>query len=229
VLQNQVTQVIVCKRPKLYQGKQRIAKTLGAEVAYKLSQAFLRCALEDLSSWSGPVVISPADEEDCLWAESLLEKALVIPQAEGNLGERLQKLDQRLRDLGHRHILFLGTDVPMLTAEHYAEAQSAFPSADVVLSPASDGGVTLMGSSKGWPDLKGLHWSTGSLGKELVDACQDEGLNVSFIKDSYDIDEEADLKRLYVDLQGDERPQRIALLKQLHTLIEIENKETEHA
>lgn len=228
-MQSQVTLVIVCKRPRLHQGKQRLAKTLGAQTAFKLSEAFLRCVLEDLADWKGPVVISPANKDDVSWAESLSDKAYVIAQPDGNLGERMQNLDRQLRAMGHQQILFLGTDVPMLTAEHYAEAQSAFSSVDVVLSPASDGGVTLMGSSKGWPDLKGLHWSTDSLGKELVDACQNDGLNVGFIKESYDIDEETDLKRLYQDLQGDERPQRIALLKQLQTLIKIENKETEHA
>ena len=227
-MQNQVTLVIVCKRPKLHQGKQRLAKTLGAKTALRLSEGFLRCVVEDINDWKGPVVVSPANKDDVSWAESLSEKADVVAQPSGNLGERMQGLDRQLRAMGHQQVLFLGTDVPMLTPEHYAEAQNAFSSADVVLSPASDGGVTLMGSGKGWPDLEHLHWSTDRLGKELVDACQDEGLNVGFIKDSYDIDEEADLKRLYADLQGDQRPQRIALLKQLQTIIEIENKETEH-
>ena len=45
--------VIFCKRPLPGQGKQRIAATLGKDVAYEIASALLQCALEDARAWLG--------------------------------------------------------------------------------------------------------------------------------------------------------------------------------
>ncbi len=209
---------IVCKRPKLHQGKQRLAATLGAEHALQLAQAFLNCALEDAGSWPGQVVLSPASAEDSEWARALLPEAEICPQPDGNLGERLIRVDRQLRERGYQRILFIGTDAPMLEARHYQAAVQAFERADVVLSAASDGGVTMMGSSCGWPDIGALPWSTDTLGESLKACCEAAGQRVEYILPGYDIDLEEDLRRLADDLQQDSRAARQQLLEILLTL-----------
>ncbi len=210
-----VSLVILCKRPKLHQGKQRLAATLGAEQALALAEAFLLCTLEDARDWPGPVVLSPASDDDRSWAEQLLPGAEVYPQLSGNLGERLMVVDQGLRRAGHRTLLFIGTDAPALEQRHYRAALQAFDQYGVVLSAASDGGVTMMGSDAGWPDLSALPWSTGQLGAALKNQCLAAGMKVGFIQPSYDIDLEQDLRRLVDDLQRDRRPARQQLLRML--------------
>lgn len=212
------TLVVFCKRPKLNQGKQRIAATVGAEKTLLLAQAFLGCALEDARQWLGPVVLSPSCEDDLQWAQGLDIDAQVFPQQQGNLGERLMQVDRDLREQGHRHILFIGTDAPALSAPHYQSAGHAFNRAEVVLSAANDGGVTMMGSTGGWPNIADLPWSTEQLGNALRQRCQHYQLQVEYILPSYDIDVEADLRRLADDLHNDQRPARQLLLEQLLAL-----------
>lgn len=213
--------VIFCKRPALFQGKQRLAKTIGAEQTYVFARAFLNCALEDARAWPGPVVLSPASAEDDAWAGSLLDRGhRVLAQQDGCLGHRLQTVDHQLRDAGHGGIIFIGTDAPALKPTHFEEARRALDDSDVVLSPASDGGVTIMGSRRGWPDLTGLPWSTDGLGKGLENLCGDQGQTVKNISPSYDIDVEENLGRLWRDLSGDFRPARQSLYRQLDEFLE---------
>jgi glycosyltransferase A (GT-A) superfamily protein (DUF2064 family) len=90
--------LVFCKQPRLKQGKQRIAATLGAEKTLDIASALLNCALEDASNWEGTVVLSPAAENEKYWAEGLLPKARVHVQPQGNLGRRIMDVDQSLRE-----------------------------------------------------------------------------------------------------------------------------------
>ncbi|MBL4894731.1 MAG: DUF2064 domain-containing protein [Emcibacter sp.] len=211
--------VVFCKRPALNQGKQRLAATIGAEQAFVFAQAFLDCALDDARIWPGSVVLSPASVEDEAWAAGLLDHShqahQVIVQPEGNLGHRLWTVDRALRELGQDRIIFMGSDAPMLTACHFGAAAQALEDSDVVLSPATDGGVTLMGTRIGWPDLTDLPWSTDQLGAALENLCRARGDHVKNILPSYDVDVVADLAILWRDLSGDPRFARKKLYKLL--------------
>ncbi|PCI46282.1 MAG: hypothetical protein COB49_08705 [Alphaproteobacteria bacterium] len=220
---NKACLVIFCKRPTLFQGKQRLAKTIGAPQTYIFAKAFLMCALEDARSWPGPVVLSPASAEDRAWAGGLLERDHhILAQPEGCLGHRLQAIDQQLRNLGHDKIIFIGTDAPILAPHHYQEARKALEEYDVVLSPASDGGVTIMGSRKGWPQMTGLPWSTEHLGATLENLCCDHGHRVKKISPSYDIDVEEDLLKLWRDMRDEQRPARQELCRKLGEFLALD-------
>ena len=209
------TLVIFCKRPALYQGKQRLAKTIGAAQALLFAQAFLACTLEDARAWPGPVVLSPASVDDHDWAATLWLGAEVMAQPDGGLGDRLLTIDQQLRDQGHQQIIFMGTDAPMLSPAHFEQARRALDDHDIILSPALDGGVTLMGARRSWPQMADLPWSTDRLGYALEQLCQAQGYPVKNIRPSYDIDVAEDMPRLWRDLSTDPRPARRALYDQL--------------
>ena len=208
--------VIFCKRPALFRGKQRLAKSIGAEQAHIFACLLLECALEDARSWDGPLVLSPASAEDRPWAVSLLDREhMVLAQPDGCLGHRLRIIDMELRRQGREQVIFIGTDAPMLTPGHYQEAREELSNHDVVLSPASDGGVTIMGTATGWPDMTGLPWSTDRLGAGLETLCRQQGQRVKHIAASYDIDVAADLVKLHRDLADDDRPARQALYREV--------------
>lgn len=216
----QVTLVVFCKRPLPGQGKQRIAATMGTEAAYDVARALLCCAMEDAEIWLGPVVLSPVRESDRSWAENLLHREhLVIPQVEGNLGQKLNDVDQQLRRQGHERLLFIGTDAPEHSPELYHELHQLFQRQDVVLTPAADGGVTTMGSCGAWPNLAELPWSTERLGDALADSCRDAGFQVAFSSACYDVDNREDLHRLLSSLVKDTRPARQQLLKTIQRLL----------
>ena len=213
------TLVIFCKRPTHYQGKQRLAATMGAESAFAVAKALLLCALEDAKIWQGQVVIAISNKQDAIWAHKLLERRhIVIVQPEGNLGDRINSIDKQLRTLGHEKLLFIGSDAPMLTPAHYASACCSLEHNDIVLSRASDGGVVIMANSCPWPNLHKLPWSTDTLADSLEHCCYQAKLEVKYIKDGFDIDTEKDLPRLVKSLACDTRPARQQLLNLLQQI-----------
>ena len=213
------TLVVFCKRPKLGQGKQRLAATLGAAKAFQIAVSLLDCALEDAEQWPGPVVISVASENDKKWAESLLKRDFnVLIQPEGNLGVRLNTIDKQLREQGHSELVFIGTDAPILNQDIYQSVIKTLSKKNIVLSRADDGGVTIMSNSVPWPDIENLGWSTETLADDLAHACQDSGLSLSYVAATYDIDVEADLYRLALALGKDSRESRRQLIQQINNI-----------
>lgn len=212
--------VLFCRRPAAGSGKQRLARHLGETHALAVACALLECALEDLAAWPGPLIISPARSEDVPWAEDLLRRAQwVIPQPEGNLGHRINAVDAELRRRGCERVLFMGSDAPSMQSEDLEEAAATLDRADIVLVPAADGGVTLMGSRTGWPSLADLPWSESGLGAALERCCCAAGLTVERLAASYDIDEVSDFRLALEALARDTRPARRRLNALLTALV----------
>ena len=192
--------VIVCKKPRPGFGKQRLAVRFGARLTYEIAQALLACAFEDARAWPGPVVLSPAQKEDAAWAREQADRigraCHVLPQIEGNLGQRLNALDRTLRNRGMSRLVFIGSDSPELGLDDYFTVDRQLESSDAVLMPAADGGVVVMANRRYWPDLSALPWSTAGLRAALVDACRKAGISVHLAREGYDIDEPDDFLRL---------------------------------
>lgn len=219
----EATLVLVCKRPAPGNGKQRLAVNLGVEVAHQIATALLACALEDACDWPGAVVIAPANAEDVEWARALSTQiaspVLIVPQVSGNLGQRLNALDQTLRAQGMEQLVFIGSDAPGLDTADYAAARATLQYADVVLVPALDGGVVLMASRCAWPDLSALPWSSCQLGAALMDICRVAGQSVKALGRGYDVDEADDIVKLAGLLEQDQRLARRALLALVKSII----------
>ena len=215
--------ILVCKKPAPGIGKQRLTARLGIETTQKVADALLACALEDACDWPGPVVIAPANVEDVEWARALStpvpSPVIVVPQVAGNLGQRLNALDQTLRAQGMKQLVFIGSDSPGLDSTDYAATREALQHADVVLIPARDGGVVLMANRYAWPDLSPLPWSSDQLGAALINACRNARQTVKTLRPGTDVDEMEDLVRLVSLLQRDSRPERCALLELTQNII----------
>lgn len=215
--------ILVCKKPAPGIGKQRLTARLGIETTQKVADALLACALEDACDWPGPVVIAPANVEDVEWARALsapvTSPVTVVPQGTGNLGQRLNALDQTLRAQGMKQLVFIGSDSPGLDSADYATTREALQHADIVLIPARDGGAVLMANRYAWPDLSPLPWSSDQLGAALINACRNARQTVKTLRPGTDVDEMEDLVRLVSLLQRDSRPARCALLELTQNII----------
>mgnify|MGYP003385227000 FL=1 len=220
---DEATLILVCKKPAPGIGKQRLAANLGNGMTQKVAEALLACALEDACDWPGPVVIAPANVEDVEWARALStpvpSPVTVVPQVAGNLGQRLNALDQTLRAQGMKQLVFIGSDSPGLDSADYAATREALQHTDIVLIPALDGGVVLMASRCVWPDLSALPWSSDQLGAELIDACLSAKQFVKTLGPGTDVDEIGDFVKLVNLLKHDQRPARRALLELTKNII----------
>lgn len=206
--------IVFLRRPALHVGKQRIAADLGAEAALELAQCLLAAALEDATRWPGRVVLAPARSADVDWSRELLDgQADSVAQPAGNLGERINAVDQTVHNAAPARVIFIGTDAPGLDYDYLVQAHDALADFDVVLGPADDGGVTLMGARQAWPDLSGLPWETPELGQALEALCVNHGLSVKQLGRRYDVDTHTDLARAYADLKQDPRPARRQLVQ----------------
>ena len=210
------TLVLFCRRPAPGHGKQRLARHLGTTAALDIAEALLECALEDARAWPGPWILCPSRPEDAPWATRLAgATGSVLAQGGGNLGERLNAVDAQLRERGHSRVLFIGSDAPSLRTQILGAAAQALAHADVVLAPAADGGVILMGSRLPWPPLAALPWSEPTLGAMLQRHCRDSGFTVTEVEGSYDVDEPADIDTAIAALSRDERSARRRLRERL--------------
>ncbi|MDP1596186.1 MAG: DUF2064 domain-containing protein [Methylotenera sp.] len=220
----QPTLVLVCKRPSLGVGKQRLATKVGQALALKIAEALLACTMEDVLAWYGTVVIAPADIKDREWAVDLCKKtradAAVLPQVSGNLGQRLNALDHALRSSGFNQLIYIGSDAPDIGITDYTAVSDAFLNVDTMFKPTIDGGVSIMASCKPWPDLTHLPWSTSQLGDGLSLLCQQNGHVIGKLPVGFDVDEFEDLSHLVVKLAQDQRPARRVLLALARQIIQ---------
>lgn len=201
--------VLMLKAP--VRSKRRLVADFGSAGASTLAERLIACALEDLAQWPGPVWAAPASDVDRLW---LMETGSTLPsllQPEGNLGARIGDVGRRLHERGEHRQIFIGADCPELDLNYLREAGERLAECDVVLGPAVDGGVVLMGARREWPDLEALPWSTEHLHAALDSACRGAGLSVATLNARRDVDTLDDLLALEAELRRDPRPARVAL------------------
>ncbi len=218
--------VLFFKKPQFGIGKQRLAASIGKEKACEIAECLLSCAFEDMKAWQGTLVFAVASASDLEWLENSIittfktHTVKVISQPNGNMGERLNFIDRRLREEGLKYIYYIGSDAPVLTKDIYVEAKKSLRNHDSVLALSTDGGVTLMGSKCEWPNLKFLPWSTEILSAALTKQCEAVDLSVCHIDGRYDVDTINDLNRANYDLCNDNRVARKSLLEKIKVIQE---------
>lgn len=211
------TLVLFCRRPRPGIGKQRLAGEIGVEGAHRIAEALLDCALEDAAEWPGEVVVAPAAAIDSEWAAGVMQRPVsVLAQPASTFGERLEFIDAALRARGQQRVTFIGSDAPTLDRSFYDAARAALTEYDVVLGPALDGGVTLMGARVPWSGLPRLPWSQDTLHASLAESCRAAGSTVATLPQSFDVDTLADLRRAAESLRTDPRPARRRLRELLN-------------
>jgi len=192
--------------------KRRLAERIGAQRATQAAQRLLDCACEDVTAWPGPKCVAPSAADERVDAPPA---DVLVVQREGNLGERINHVNEELIRLGFERQLFIGIDCPSLDRAYLECAAAALDNHDTVLGPAADGGVVLMGVRGRWPPLSVLPWSTNALFESLRAACSVAGSSAATLPGLHDIDTLGDLLALPTELRSDPRPARRALVRWL--------------
>jgi glycosyltransferase A (GT-A) superfamily protein (DUF2064 family) len=163
---------------------------------------------------TGYAVFTPAGTEVAL--RTLLPPGFrLLPQCEGDFGTRLVTAT---RDLlaSHAGAILVNADSPTLPAAILRAAVDATRRGDsVVLSPAFDGGYTLIGVSQLHERLyQEISWSTAEVHRQTVARATEIGLPVVNVPGWYDVDDAASLALLEGELAG--RPPAFAQLTGAH-------------
>jgi len=191
--------VLFAKEPVAGRVKTRLARTIGAEAAARLYEAFLR----DLSGalhgeWER--VVAYDDEGGPLLREIFREGWKFQPQGNGSLGERMARAVARAFAENSSKAVVVGSDAPTLTAGNVDSAFAALEKNDVVFSPSPDGGYSLVGMRTPGDASKvfgtGIRWSTVHALEDTEAAAKSAGYRVARIQPVPDVDVEADLAAL---------------------------------
>ncbi|MGL1936610.1 MAG: TIGR04283 family arsenosugar biosynthesis glycosyltransferase [Fibrobacterales bacterium] len=193
------TLVVFCKRPKLGQGKQRLAETIGADAAFELAALLVPQTATLIKEWRGRVIIALTDGADKEWSHDNLGPYKTIIQPTGGLGERISGIDSELRSSGHSRIIYIGTDSPILTSKQLVQAAKKLNHSDTVYIPTIDGGVSLMGARVPWPVLTDIRWSTTEMYHDIISLSDTMGISHTSLAHCYDVDHIEDLFRLHND------------------------------
>ena len=138
----------------------------------------------------------------------------LLQQRGSNLGERLHHIFVDLFHLGYQQVVVTDSDSPTVPLSSIAKAYELLDgvSCNVVLGPSSDGGYYLVGLNCPTEGLfHRIPWSSAAVVEKSMERASELGLNVALLPLAYDIDVEADLKRLWEDLQSSPELQERAL------------------
>jgi uncharacterized protein len=202
---------IFCKTPAPGQSKTRLSPPLRPEDCAAISACFIRdlsATVDQVTGDGGAVgyaVYTPRGTETALRA--LLPASFrLLPQCEGDFGVRLATATRELL-ARHAGAILVNADSPTLPASILRAAVDATRRAGVVLSPALDGGYTLIGLSKMHERLfEDIPWSTSKVHQRTVERAREIGLNVASVPGWYDVDDDASLALLQAEFAGEALP-----------------------
>jgi uncharacterized protein len=191
-----LTVFIFAKAPVAGRVKTRLVPAVGAEGAVRLAMALLEDTLEALLAHGRAAPVLAVDNVAAFQGRGLP----MVEQGTGDLGERLERVLGR--GLARAPVaLVVGSDTPGFPAPLLEEAFSALERADAVLTPAEDGGFTLLGLRRCPPGLlRGLPWSKPETLRATEARLRARGLGVLRTRPWFDVDGPADLARLRVEL-----------------------------
>jgi uncharacterized protein len=205
----------VMARAPSSRGKTRLAPHLSEDRLCGLRRALLADALtvanktRPLPQPPSPlreviVFVEPGDASAEVEALSVAPLACV-PQIEGDLGSRMRAaFTHLLRTLTCDGAILIGSDIPLLTADHLDEARETLETTGgVVLGPADDGGYYLIGMRTVHTELfEGVAWGTSSVLTDTLRLADRAGIEARLIRAAYDVDTIEDLRRLERDLSA---------------------------
>lgn len=121
----------------------------------------------------------------------------LLPQSDGDLGERMAQAFRALHARAGERALLVGSDAPDLPLQLIIDAYTALASAAVVTIPAADGGYVLIGERDHHPPLFcEVPWSTAAVLEQTRAICVAQQLPYAEIGSWEDVDDAAALLRL---------------------------------
>ena len=149
---------------------------------------------------------SPVGSE-ASFAGLLPEAIRLLPPRGIGLGASLLHAADDLLAAGYRAACLVNADSPTLPASILRAAADATRRGGVVLSPALDGGYTLIGLSQLHERLfTDIPWSTSRVHQATVERAAEIGVPVINVPSWYDIDDAESLALLQAELAGEPLP-----------------------
>lgn len=207
--------LVFAKPPVPGSVKTRLVPPLTPEEAAELHLAALRDVVDRVRTAGLPfelhlagLVSSAPGGDPHGWDRATLAEDLGDPpvraQRGADLGARLTHAFGDAFGRGYSRVLVLGSDHPTLPPETLAAGSDRLGDHDAVFGPSRDGGYYLVGlHRRSWPATAGLFegigWSSDRVMDQSLERAGKLGLDVSLLREWYDVDRPDDLRRLARD------------------------------
>jgi len=191
----------MAKAPVVGTVKTRLVPPLTPEQAAEFYRALLIDQLEHLRAIAGVeryVFFAPADAEQMLRDLGGADY-LYLPQCDGDLGARMERVFSDLWRHGHRNIILIGSDLPALPLANLEESFKLLEHSErwVVLGPSRDGGYYSVGMNQPTPEIfANMTWSHERVMADTTARLDDLGVSYSRLATWFDLDVVADLQHL---------------------------------
>src|SRR5438105_1444999 len=196
---------LFAKQPEPGKVKTRLAARYSPAWSTAVAMAFLLDTLEKHSKFPCRRVLAYAPRSaETFFAVLAASKFELIPQTEGDLGQRMAAFFASEFKGGASAVVLTGTDSPNLPPAHLQLAFSALETADVVLGPALDGGYYLIGLRTFLPELfTDIPWSTSRVLGVTIDRLHDSRFRLELLPPWYDVDTVDDWRMLQGHVAAD--------------------------
>ena len=184
---------VLAKAPIPGLAKTRLIPAIGAHAAAVLQERLTEHAVETaVAAGIGPVTLwcAPDTTHGSFRALAARLPITLKQQVDGDLGARML---EALQPGG----LLIGSDCPGFTPGHLRAAARALDDADVVLTPAEDGGYVQIGARAPCPELfSNMVWGAPTVLSETRKRIAALNLKAVELAPLWDVDTEDDLARL---------------------------------
>jgi rSAM/selenodomain-associated transferase 1 len=190
--------LIFARVPELGRVKTRLAAEIGAEAALavyiRLARHTVREALVLAPRVAIRVHFTPPDAGDA--GRWLGPEPTYIPQAEGDLGQRLDRAFRDAFTEGFTRVIVIGSDLPDLTTARLRNALAQLERNEAVIGPSFDGGYYLLGLRRLMPEIfRDITWSTATVFGETVERLRMAGVEPAVLETLRDVDRAEDLPK----------------------------------
>lgn len=182
--------VIFTRYPEAGRAKTRMIPALGEQGAADLHRRLTEHTLAAARASELPIEVRTTGAPAAAFAEWLGDDIRFVDQGSGDLGQRLREAATPTP------VLFIGSDLPDLTAGHLRDAAGLLRTHDVVLGPAEDGGYWALGFRV--PSdflLTDMPWSTDQLLRTTLDRLREKDIAPALLPTLADCDRPEDLER----------------------------------
>lgn len=181
-------------------GKSRLFAELGRPPDPDLLGALLLDTLDGAATPGVRRIVAVTPGAACAEVERLVGPSTdvqMMPQPEGDLGERMRATMAALFERGARAVTLIGSDLPHITPAHITAAFQATTNdaATLVLGPAADGGYYLIAARRTPAVFSNIAWGSREALAQTTRAASADGFRVHLLEVLADVDTVDDLHR----------------------------------
>jgi uncharacterized protein len=181
---------LFAKRPEPLLVKTRLAAASSAQWAASVAEAFLLDTIQRLGRVEARRVLAFAPADAAAYFDAIAKgRFAVVPQVEGDLGERMSAFFKSQLQRGAGRAVLVGTDSPTLPLPYIERAFQNLDESDLVIGPATDGGYYLIGCRQWTPELfDSIPWGTSRVLADTMERLKTLGLRTALLPPWYDVD-----------------------------------------